>query len=231
MLGFSALGDAPLGALPVASASYTLAIDLGAFTVSGVPAQLAATRRIVASTGTFIATGNDAAVRPARQFAAAAGAFAISAQAAAFRAVRWLYASPLSSRADVHVGFAALGQIALGQGSDVADVTVSVAFQAERLASTRRLYANAGAFVLGGRAAELIRFLGVTGAPSSFTWTGNTARLAWVRFLIAGTGTFAETGTVIDMTRRRNGLRVRPSGGQKMFVSTGGAAKGLRIKA
>jgi len=231
MLGLYSLGEDALGSLPSAASAYAITIDAITFTYFGNDAGLVARRHVAVAAGTFVVTGQNAAVRSARKLVFSTGAFTMSAPNTNARADRRVYASPLPRGTNVQFGFAALGQTAFGQGDETDDLTVSASLQSARLAASRRLVASPAAIAIGGQAADLVRFLGLRAGGVSFTLSGNPARLATTRRLTVSAGVFSEVGTVIDLARRRRGLNVRPSGGQKLFVGSGGGAKGLRISA
>lgn len=232
MLGHAALGEIPLGGFPQIAAAYALAIDPGSFTFTGVSVGIRAARSVYAGPGSYVLTGQSAGTIAARKLAFGTGAFTVTSVAAALRADRRIYPSPLTIAGNVQFGFAALGQVAFGQLDETSPQTISVSFQSARLAASHvPLAASTGVFALTGNAASLIRFLGTHVATGSFVLTGKAATLIFNRRLVARTGVFSESGQVIDLARRRKGLHVRPSGGQKLFVGAGGAAKGLRVRA
>lgn len=232
MLGFGALGQSALGQYPDDATAYALAVDVGAFTFSGVAAGLTAARYLAADAGTFTLTGNDAnVVVTIRRATFETGAFTLTGNVAGLAATRTLTASNLPDGESTQFGFAALGDVALGQSASDAVLTFGVSGQDARLARARAIVAEVGTFTLGGQSADLIRFLGVRGDAGAFTVTGPDVGLYATRTLTASCGTFAESGQVIEFVRRRKGLHIRPSGGSGLRASSGGGAKGLRVRA
>lgn len=146
---FALTGNA--AALPVSMPAST-----GSFAVTGVDAGTRADRTIVAATGSFTLTGISSGLLAARVLPAAAASFTVSGQNIGVIAARYLYAAP----SDMPIAdrdfllFSALGQVAIGQGSDRYNVTFSINGSATFAVG---MPAETGAFTLSSNVIDFVR--------------------------------------------------------------------------
>ncbi len=155
MLGHSALSQLALSeqAAATGGTAYTLALDSGAFTLTGTAATLRVARRLALDSGTFALTGTAAGLKVGRKLALAAGAFTLTGTAATLRATRSLAcASGSFALTGTDAGLRVGRKLALDSG------TFALTGSAATLSVTRAgssLVLDSGAFVLAGADATL----------------------------------------------------------------------------
>lgn len=202
MIAHAALGQLALGRqYDTSAASFSLAIEAGSVTLSGQAAALRITRTLAIGVGAFTVSGQAAAIRSTRLIAASAGSFSVTGQAATIRPARSLACSPYPTLDNGYVGFAALGQIALGGTVGRQATTFIVAGQPARLPVS--MPASAGSFSVTSPDTGLIVWRGVRSGTGSFVLTGNAAGVLATRRMNAGTGVFSLSGNVIELARIR----------------------------
>lgn len=173
----------------VAANNYSLAVTVGAFTLTGVAARLAFGRKIAAAVGAFTLTGIAAILAYGRHLIAALGTFTETGFAAALRRG---YTLAVSAGAFTLTGFAA----GLKRGWTLAPSAGSFALTGvdATLRAARKLALSAGSFTLTGVAAALRADRRLSAGTGSFTLTGFSSALAVARHLIVDPGAYTLTG-------------------------------------
>lgn len=210
MLGFEALGRNALGQVTAATAR-SITIEAGSFSVIGQAATLSNARTIAAAAGTFTLTGKDAAL-PIRM-PADVGAFTFTGNAAGVVTVRRLTASPYPIRNRQMFGFAALGEVALGQGSEVDGVTFQIS--GKDTGFSINMPAEVGTFTLTGQDARIVKGLVMEALHGTYAVSGQSVTLRLN--MPADVGTFTTGGNVIEFIRRRPRIRAFPRVGNPTF--------------
>ena len=166
-----------LNPVTVASPTFVLMVDKGAYTVSGNAATLRYTRVLAAARGSYAIAGNATTLRYTRiALAAARGSYAIAGNAATLR--------------ETHIPLIA------AQGS------YAVSGKAATLRYTRiPLVAAQGVYSLSGKAATLTEIrIPLVAAQGAYSLSGKAATLQYIRTsLIAAQGAYALTGNAVTL--------------------------------
>jgi hypothetical protein len=189
MLGYEAIGRLAVGELTTANAvAVTASSGTLTLTFQSVASQISVAADAGTLTLTF-QTVNTAVSMPAGQ-----GTFNLTGQAAALTSAFILPASPFLYTERSQFGFAALGQVALGEYQSSQRPTLQIAFQTVQ--SNFSMPAAQGTFSLSGQPAFL--FLGniLSAASGSYTLTGSQA--VFQINMPADRGTFTTTFQVYD---------------------------------
>ena len=201
-----------------ASGTYTLAANVGAFTLTGQDANPEYGRRLSGDLGAFTLSGQNATLSKGRRLTGAVGTFTLSGQAANLE-----YGRRLGSDVGTFTLSGQAANLEYGRrlGSDVGTFTLSG--QAANLRSTRRVVSAVGTFTLSGQAANLLRGRRLGSDVGTFTLSGQAANLRSTRRVVSAVGTFTFTGQPATLAR---GRRVVSNLGT--FTLTGQAAGLLR---
>lgn len=192
MFGFAAIGELPIAGLPTAATgSYTLTASAGAFTLTGVAANLLVGRRLVSDVGTFSLTGQAANLLAGRILVCDAGSFSLSGQNAT------LIYTPVGAYTLI---------------ADAGSFTLSG--QAASLLAGRKLTSDVGTFSLSGQSANLLSGRLLTASVGTFTLSGQAATLTYVPFggaytLTAATGAFLLNGQAANLIGPSRGVQIR----------------------
>lgn len=118
--------------------------DVGAFTLTGIAATPTAVRRIVSAVGSFALSGQE--ITPKVTMPAGVGAYSLTGISSVLVQGYVLNAEPYVATERLHVGFAALGAISIGQ----MQVSTGFTFQigAQDIAFRVNMPADVGAFVI-----------------------------------------------------------------------------------
>jgi hypothetical protein len=172
---------------------YTMAADVGSFTLTGVTTGLKAARQLAAAAGTFTLTGIDTALKADRKLAAAVGAFTLTGQDAT------LVYEPATGD---YTLTADTGSFAL-TGIDTG------------LRAARKIAAAQATFALTGNATGLARGLRLNAAAASFTLTGISASFLRTYVMPAETSAYTFTGMDVSLSYSGQGIwtPVTPAGG------------------
>lgn len=210
MLGFDAIGRLALGEAS-ASTSKAIQIDAGSFSITGQAAGLSNARKVTAEAASFTVTGSDAALPISMP--ASVGAFTLAGQSVGVVTVRRLGCSPYPVRNRQMFGFAALGELALGQAQDTDGVTFQISGQ--ELTFSVSMPAEVGAFTLTGQDARIVKGLVMDAFGASFEVSGQSVTLRLN--MPADVGTFTTGGNVVEFIRRRPRIRAFPRVGNPTF--------------
>jgi len=221
MLGFDALGRLALGETS-ASTSKAIQIGVGSFSVTGQAAGLAAARKITADAGAFSVTGRDAALPISMP--ATVGEVTFTGNAVGVVTVRRLVCSPYPIRNRQMFGFAALGEVGLGQAQEPDGVTFQISGQ--ELTFNVSMPAEVGTFTLTGQDARIVKGLVMEALGGTFAISGQSVTLRLN--MPADVGTFTTGGNVVEFIRRRPRIRAFPRVGNPTFS---GRAMGRVFKA
>lgn len=140
-----------------------LVADPGSFVLTGQAVSLKATRAMPVGIGSFALTGNAAGLMSGRVLGVGAGSFVWTGVDVRLLAARRLAISPVpavvagNSATPAFTGFAALGEVALGQANSSAAVTFMLRGMTLALRKGRTMTVEAGAFALTGKAARLLQ--------------------------------------------------------------------------
>jgi len=180
MLGVrGAIGQYAIGQFEDQAGAYSLAADVGTYTLTGQDAILRYGHVLTAAAGSYTLTGQAATLSRDRRLACATGSYTITGQAASLLATRVLFALPdtrLGGTVYSFLGFAALGQVAIGQST------------------SDTVAAPATTYAITGYDTVLRRGISLTAAPGAYTLTGQIAGSYFTRAIIAGTGTYTING-------------------------------------
>ena len=141
-LGTNAIGRLALGEVDAAT-SKNIACSAGAYTLTGIATGLVNTRTITAAAGSFSLNGQSAAL-PIKM-PAETGTFTITAPTTGLNFFRYLVATPYPIRSSNQFGFAALGEVAIGQAQEPAGVTFLITGQPANFAVKMPAAAGASA--------------------------------------------------------------------------------------
>lgn len=193
MLGFAALGLFALGEIPPSTATKIVG-EPGSFAITWQT--VVARPSMSAASGAFTLSGQPATLRTSMP--AAAGSFALAGQSANLTAALVLTAESSSTGRGSYFGFAALGDVALGEISRVATAaTFALSWQDD--SSRVSMPAPAGSFVLTGSDARLVEGFVVTAERGVYALSGQNATFRVV--MPAATGSYAITAKNVDFAR------------------------------
>lgn len=129
-----------------AALSVNMPADAGTFTLTGIGAGVSATRTVPLDCGSFTFTGLE--MTPRVTMPADVGAFTFAGFIGSLVQGYVLNAEPYVSRQDVFVGFAALGQVAIGQGELPDGLTFQI--QGQEMTFNVGMPADVGSYIVTG---------------------------------------------------------------------------------
>jgi len=232
--------------LPVA---YTLAVDTGAYALTGIAAGLKAARKMtavtgtyeltgndvtltytpaggspytmIAGTGTFTLTGNAVTLRVGRKMVAASGSYTLTGKDAALKVARKMVAA-----AGTYVLTGQAAALKVARKMTAAAGTYTLTGISAGLKAGRKLAAAVGAFVLTGNNVHLKGNRKMSAQSGSFALTGISTALRVARKLAAGVGSFVLTGSAVTLTYTETSVvsvRGRVVGSDAALNNTAGA--------
>jgi hypothetical protein len=222
MLQGEALGRVALGEL---AASTALAISAAHGTFALTFQSVASQVSIAAESGTFTLSGQSAAT--AVSLPAAQGAFTLSGQAATLTSTLVMTATPYIDGEKIQFGFAALGEVGLGQMSASSARTFALNWQSA--VSSFSLPVESGTFTVTGRDAVLFTGRILNPVAGAYSLTGYDA--AFQINMPAQTGLFVLSGQTIDVLRRIPKIRAFPRVGNPAFSAASRGRDTIKIRA
>lgn len=198
---------------------FTLALDEGAFTLSGQAMGLYALRQIGLETGDFVLTGEDVGLEKVFRLELGTGAFTLTGYGIATPSndIAFLMPSPLVTRYGVTTpqlfgsntddSSEALSEYFFGPDG-ITDIalepgTFSLTGHSVGLLRSARIALETGAFTLTGHDVALSQTTPFVLETGAFTFTGNAVGLFRSRRITLGTGTFTLTGQAVSLERSR----------------------------
>lgn len=224
MLGDYALGQLAIGEAADATSSQ-ISAEVGAFTLTGQAALFSIST--AADVGAFAVSGQSALSTVSMP--AAVGAFTLSGQSAAIAPTFVLTAEATpSAAANANVLFSALGEMAIGQGTDLGGGGVTFVVTGQESNVVYGLGIGVGAFTISGQAAGLVEGYVFPAAVGAFTLSGQAVGLPLS--MRADAGAFLLTGQAVELSRPRSRIRAFPRVGMRTISARPvGREMGARI--
>jgi len=223
MLGFDALGRLALGEGGAANAT-ALTAEVGAFVLAF--GNVVGSVSMPADAGSFAISGKDAL--STLSMPAENGSFLISGQAATLTSGFTLYCSPYAISTRQQFGFAALGELSLGQGeSSSTATTFKLGFQSAE--ARFAMSAAPGSYVIAGQAANLFSGYSINPRAGAYLQTGSDAL-----FLIsmpANRGVFTLTPNQVEFRQAIGKIRAFPRVGHATFSAKSTGRDTIKIRA
>lgn len=222
MLGFDALGRRALGEITEATAS-AVAAAVGTFALTFQPVVTQA--GMAADAGTLAVVFQD--VNSTARLPAEQGTFTLSGQSASFVANHVMPADPFPVRDRGQLGFAALGEVAIGETKSTARPTLALSFQ--QSVSSVSMPAEFGTFTLTGINTDLFIGSKLTAVTGTYTLAGLDA--VFMVNMPADRGTYALTFKTADGVRRIAKIRAFPRVGRGTIASRSMGRDEIKIRA